>query len=172
MRIIRPVIGSAALLVFGTLSFSSAQAAVVTWNLNSPTGTLGTTQDYTTSGITITAAGFTGAGAATALFGKNDAGDEKGIGLNIGTDHEINLTNFIRIDFTNAQPALSDFMFKMGSSTDGEDWQIYGSATALTSLASATSLLTGSDENTHTLTGADGAYNFYYFAISTQDFGR
>jgi hypothetical protein len=156
---------SAALIAFGILAFTPAKAAVVTWNLNSSTGTLGNTQNYTSSAITITAAGFTGAGVATKLFGKNDGGDENGLGLNIGTDHEINLSNFIRIDFSNAQPLTSDFMFKMGSSTNGEDWEVYGSATAQTSLASTTSLLTGSDEGPHTFTGTAGAYNFYYFAI-------
>src|SRR5258708_2632414 len=102
MRILKAgVLASLALASVLSVDAGSApaKAAVVTWNLNSSTGTLGNSQTYTASAITITAAGFTGPGTATALFGKNDAGDEKGLGLNIGTDHEINLTNFIRIDF-------------------------------------------------------------------------
>ena len=41
-----------------------------------PTGVLGTSQVYTVGGLGITAYGFTNAGTPTALFGKNQAGDE------------------------------------------------------------------------------------------------
>ena len=128
------------------------RAAVVTWNLNTPTGTLGTSQNYTQSGITITAADFTRLAQRRRFSGKTTP-EMKRSRIEYRTDHEINLTNFIRINFSNAKPLTSDFMLKMGSSTNGEDWEVYGPATALTSLAGATSLLTGSDEITHTLTG-------------------
>jgi PEP-CTERM motif len=164
----RNTVASAALAVMAVMSLSSAQAAVVTWSLNSPTGLLSTTQNYTSNGITITAAGFTGAFSPTALYGKNGSGDEKGLGLNNDRsgDHEISGTNLIRIDFTNARTAgITDFVFAMNSSTDGEDWRILGSNVANTGL---TSLLTGSDESVHTLTGAAGAYKYYYFEIEYQ----
>ena len=53
-------IASAALIISGLLSLSSAQAVEVVWNLNLPDGVLGTTQTYTAGGVTITAAGFAG----------------------------------------------------------------------------------------------------------------
>jgi hypothetical protein len=161
-------VASAALAAMGLLSLSSAQAAVVTWSLNSPTGVLPTTQNYTSGGITITAAGFTGAFSPTALYGKNGSGDEKGLGLNNDPsgDHEISGTSLIRIDFTNARTAgITGFLFSMNSTTNGEDWEVLGSNTANTGL---TSLLTGSDENSHTLSGAAGAYKYYYFEIDHQ----
>ena len=164
----RSTIASAALAIAGFVSLSSAQAATVTWSFNSPTGVLPTTQNYTSNGITITAAGFTGSFNATALYGKNASGDEKGLGLNNDPsgDHEISGTNLIRIDFTNARNAgITNFLFTMNSTTDGEDWRVLGSNTANTGL---TSLLTGSDENSHTLTGTAGAYKFYYFELENQ----
>jgi hypothetical protein len=158
----------AALAAVGVMGLSSAQAAVVTWSLNSPSGLLPTTQNYTSGGITITAAGFTGAFAPTALYGKNGSGDEIGLGLNNDRsgDHEISGTSLIRIDFTNARTAgIADFLFTMNSTTDGEDWKVLGSNTANTGLVS---LLTGSDENSHTLMGTAGAYKYYYFEIEHQ----
>ena len=42
-----------ALVISGLLSLSSAHAAVITWNLDSPSGLLGNTQNYTAGGATI-----------------------------------------------------------------------------------------------------------------------
>jgi hypothetical protein len=51
------LLGAAALAaVIGTCA--SASASSVTWDLNSPTGTLGATQSYTSGGFTIVASGF------------------------------------------------------------------------------------------------------------------
>ena len=74
---------SAALIISGLVSLSSAQAATVTWDLGSPSGLLGNTQTYTAGGATISAAGFAGSfSSPTALFGKALGGDESGLGLN------------------------------------------------------------------------------------------
>src|SRR3979490_3259517 len=94
----------AGLLAATALGLSSAQAAIITWDFSSQTGNLGTTEGYTSGGISITAAGFTSDSFAhtTDLYGKNGGGgDEKGLGLNNDPDHEISGDNIIRIDFSN-----------------------------------------------------------------------
>jgi hypothetical protein len=146
---------------------TAANATVVTWNLNSPSGTLGNTQSYTDSGTgaSITAAGFNiNFDNPTALFGKNDGGDETGLGINGGFAHEIMGTYFVRI----AVPNLTDFSFQMNSSTDGGKWDVFGSDAP----TSGYSLVaTGTDESDHILTGANGAFRYYTFvAIPTGNF--
>ena len=158
-------IASTALIISGLLSLSSAQAAVITWNLDSPAGLLGNTQNYTAGGVTITAAGFTSNSfsTATALFGKANGGDENGLGLSNDRtgDHEICGTNLFGIDMTAARAAgVTGFSFMFGSTTDDESWQVFGSNSATTGFVS---VATGSDEIDHTLSGANSAFNFYYF---------
>jgi hypothetical protein len=170
----KKTIASTALIISGLLSLSSAQAAVITWNLASPTGLLGNTQAYTAGGATITAAGFTSNSFATgtALFGKSNGGDENGLGLaNDPTgDHEISGTNLIRIDMTGARAAgATDFSFMFASTTGGESWQVFGSNLATTGYVS---VATGSDEIDHVLSGANGAFNFYYFDTPTPNPGN
>ena len=71
-------------LAGASLAFlAQAKAAVITWNLGSPSGLLGVSQDYTAgpSLVTITATGFVNGNFAlasnqTELFGKNGGGDE------------------------------------------------------------------------------------------------
>ena len=158
-------------LLRDSLSLSSAQAATVTWNLNSPTGLLLDTQTYSGGGATITAAGFTSNsfGTATALFGKSAAvgSDENGLGLNDDPtgEHEINGTNLIRIDMTAARTAGdTGFSFVFDSTTPPDSWQVFGSNSAT---ASYTSVLTGSDEGVdHVLSGTDANFKFYYFTAT------
>src|SRR6516164_1711784 len=92
-------------ITMGGIGLSPAKAATETWNFNSPTGILGTTQTYLSSpgGLTATAAGFAstaadpnGAATPTALFGKNDGIEsgslENGLGVAAppgGSDNEI-----------------------------------------------------------------------------------
>ena len=89
-------------LLMTFIASQSAHAATVTFVFSSPTGELGNTQTYTASSLTITVLGFNGvsSGSATHLFGKNDSGDEKGVGINSGTDHEITTGNFVQIDLS------------------------------------------------------------------------
>ena len=154
-------------------------AASVVWNLNLPSGEQGTTDTLTSvsGGFTIGTAGFTYTGSLTGshsftavdLYGKNGGGDETGLGLGNTTglhphlvdptrDHEIVTGSLIRIDTTAAQAAgVGNFQFSFGSTTQGEEWSVYGSTAANTGLASLYSKQ--SDEGTHSLS----PYDFYYF---------
>jgi hypothetical protein len=153
----------AGLLAATALGLSSAHAAIVTWDFSSQTGNLGTTESYISSGISITAAGFTSSSFAhtTDLYGKNGGGDEKGLGLNNDPDHEISGDNIIRIDFRNARTAgLTGFSFSMNSSTDGEKWKVFGSNSATSGY---TLVASGTDESVHSILGANGLFKYYFF---------
>ena len=154
-----------ALIAATALVVGSTPANAVTWNLGTPSGDLGSTHTYTVGGFSITAAGFTNSTFSTAvhLYGKNNGGDEVGLGLmNDPTgEHEISGTSLIRIDFSSARLAgLKGFTFSMDSSTQSEGWSVYGSNSAATLY---TLLMSGQDENAHTLTGTADTYSFYYF---------
>jgi len=162
------IIFAMAVIAGTALSVSSAQASVVTWNLNSHTGNLGTTEIYTsTGGFTITAAGFTSSSFAstTDLYGKNASGDEKGLGINNDPtgDHEIWGSTLIRIDMTAARAAgVTGFSFQFGSTTGGESWQVFGT-NDVHGKTGYVSVATGHDELDHTLSGPNANYLFYYF---------
>src|SRR5213080_1984813 len=128
----------------------SIAACTCTFDLSSPSGVLGTSQTYTMPGpggpvpitadgflgvtrtytqpfgISITGAGFTDDGFATPvnLFGKNDGGNENGLGLtNDPTGaNEISGTSFIRISFPSFPPTghgiPATASFRMGSTTE------------------------------------------------------
>src|SRR5262245_20886946 len=110
------------------LSAGATRAATITWNLNLPSGLLGTTQNYTAGGVASTPAGFSsipqmGVNIPNVMrFGKNNGGDEVGLGLpnDPSGQNEITGLNIIRIDFSNAimAGALPDsFDFQMNSTT-------------------------------------------------------
>src|SRR5262245_28901069 len=99
MKIAKPTaLVKTALFVFcGSIAFlaCSAQATVVTWNLN-PNNldqSVGSSSNsYTASGYSITAYGYdnnSGTGVARNLFYKNDGSDEIGLGLSGITNHEL-----------------------------------------------------------------------------------
>jgi hypothetical protein len=154
-----------------TLGAGSAQAIV--WDLSggvAPPGTsVGTSHNFTAGGITITAAGFTSNAFTTSatLFEKNGGVGEIGLGLtndpNAG-QNEINGSNLIRIDFTNAKNAgVTNFDFQFGSTTSGESWLVFASNTG--TAGSFVQVASGSDELVHTLVGP--VSNFYYFKENT-----
>jgi hypothetical protein len=163
----------------------SIAACTCTFDLSSPSGVLGTTQTYTRSGPggpvpitaegflgvtrtytqqpfgpTITGAGFTDDGFATPinLFGKNDGGGEKGLGLtNDPTGaNEISGTSFIRISFPSFIPSGRNIpataSFRMGSTTEGESWLVLGSTSPTTGyVLLQTTQTAGNDELSHGL---------------------
>lgn len=109
-----------------------ASAAVLLYNFDNPTGTLGTSQSYTNSGVTITAYGFNGTntGTATNLYGKNEGGDEIGLGIASTSDHEIETYDFVQLNLSQlfaANPGVINMQF--GSVQPGESWKLYGSNT-------------------------------------------
>ncbi len=115
------------LLVFAAAP--SVRADTITFNFpGSHTGQLGTSQDFTSNGVTITAYGFSSQNHATNLYGKTAGGDETGLGL-VGTaDHEITTTSFIQLDLANLNNPTS-LNLGIGSVQSGEGYNIYGSNT-------------------------------------------
>jgi hypothetical protein len=168
----------------GLIGLAQAHAAVITWNLGTPSGLLGVSQDYTagSSLITITATGFINGNFAlpanqTALFGKDDAADEAGLGLNDDptqnggvSEHELHGTNWIQIDVHKANAAgVTNLSFTMDSSTGctavpcttgGDSWRVFGSNSA-TSLGTQLTGLIGFDElMSHPLPTGFDFFNF------------
>src|SRR5258708_30696556 len=104
--------------IAGILGVSSAQAVTVTWNLgpspavpgNPAAGAIGTSQNYTANGTTITAYGFASLssgsmGSAVNLYEKFTSNNptETGLGLNGTLNHEIAAPDLIAPNFPNAQ---------------------------------------------------------------------
>src|SRR6516165_8788249 len=157
-------------------SAGATRAATITWNLNLPSGLLGTTQTYTAGGITITAAGFSSIPQLginvqnVMLFGKNNGGDEVGLGLSNDPSgqNEITGLNIIRIDFSNvimagALPFSFDFQMNSTTGTVGaniEAWAVWGSF--FQDGFADPPLMTGTDENEHS--GLQ-LFPFYYFKV-------
>jgi hypothetical protein len=173
---LRSALMAVAVNAVAVLSAGATHAATITWNLNLPSGLLGTTQTYTAGGITITAAGFSGILQLgknvpdVMLFGKNNGGDEVGLGLSNDPSgqNEITGLNIIRIDFSNAIMAgalPNSFDFQMNSTTgtvgaNVEAWAVWGSF--LQSGFADPPLMTGTDENEHS--GLQ-LFPFYFFKV-------
>jgi hypothetical protein len=168
------------------MALSPAKAATETWNFNQFVGTLGVTQNYTSSpdGLTATAAGFSStvttpntAGAfntPTALFGKSDGFQggslENGVGVAPapgGSDSEILAgSSFIMVTLPTG---VTNVMASLGSATVGESWQIFGSTTG--AAGSWISVATGSDQDVlHSLqTAACAMCTFFAFFATGVD---
>jgi len=174
-----------ALVGASLLGLAQAKAAAITWNLGAPSGLLGVSQNYSAGSppVTITATGFINGNFAnpanqTALFGKGAGGDETGLGLNDDptlsggvSEHEINGTNWIQLNVTNAIAAgVTGLSFTMDSTTGctavpctapgGDSWRVFGSNSA-TSLGAQLPGLIGFDELTsHALPTGFDFFNF------------
>jgi hypothetical protein len=159
---------SAVLAVAAVMGLGVAPANAIVWDLVGTNTNLGTSEDFTVNGITITAYGFTGAGVATDLFGKNEGAGETGIGLTNDptTQNEISGTNFIQIDTAAARAkGVSAITFAFNSSTAGEGWLVFGSNT----LGVTGALLnTGTDENDHLV--SNDTFRFYSFLFDPTTF--
>ena len=145
-----------------------ASADNLSYIFNSPSGALGVSQQYTINGITLTAYGFDNSGNPINLYGKNDGGDEIGLGIDRAPNHEIQTYNFVQLDVTalhslNLQSALMSF----GSVQEGEGWNIYGSDT-LGSLG--TLLMSGSQDGGSTnIMSEVMSYDYIGIQASSQD---
>jgi hypothetical protein len=107
------------------------------WSFATPTGPQGQSHNYVGSDGTLLNAqafGPNGSGSGlpgpVQLFGKNNGGDENGVGLtNDPTgDNEITMGSFIQltIDHLFSSTTLS---FMAGSTTSGEAWAVFGTNT-------------------------------------------
>lgn len=162
------VIAVAAAVGMGAVATSSARAATVDFNFQSPSGDVGSSQHtYTVSGVSITASGLIGTffgGSAFGQFGSVDlfdktaGGDENGLGLanDSSGDHEITSGSFVEIQMPTGVTGVS---FNMDSSTGSDSWQVWG---CVSTTAKCSLLLTGTNENTHSL----GPDEYYFFTAS------
>lgn len=137
-------IKAAFVLLCGSVALvaSSAQATVVTWDLN-PSGlnqAAGTSsQPFTVSGYTITAYGYdnnAGTGTLHELFYKNAGSDEIGLGLTNVTNNEVQVNSngdplqFIQLNLTSILAAgFTNGKIEIGSVQSGELFNLYGSNT-------------------------------------------
>jgi hypothetical protein len=180
---LRRTLLTTALVGAAFLGIAQANAGVITWDLGTPGGLLGVSQNYSAGSppITITATGFINGNFSnpanqTALFGKEAGGDEVGLGLNDDptlsggvSEHELNGTNWIQLNVTNAVAAgVHGLSFIMDSTTGctvlpcstGDSWRVFGSNSA-TSLGAQLPGLIGFDEGlSHALPSGFDFINF------------
>ena len=156
------------------LTPAKATTITINWNLSSPGNTdPGPTETFsqTVSSTTyiLGAAGFsfpnplptTGTFTAIDLYNKAGTGDEKGLGINIDPtgDHEIYAKTLVRLDVTSLRgQGINNFQFTIGSTTNGEGMDVYGSSSANTGLTKLFSDIR-SEPGLYDLSG----YNYYYF---------
>jgi hypothetical protein len=162
----RHILVAGSLMLLGMLGIAS-HAGADTLVLDNPTGDLGTTHTYTLHGVNIVATGFNGGD----LYGKNSGTGEQGLGLvnDPSGDHEIwhkttGAQDFIQLNLLNLINAgFTSFEFQMGSTTDGEQWQVAACSTSGV-LCSNGSTLTGTNENVYSaplnLSAADPYLDF------------
>ena len=159
-----------ALTTAAALSWAANASAAVVINFNDPSGLLGTSQVYGDVGTQVTAYGYTG-GDPSALYGKAEGGDEDGVGLNSDPSgqHEIWFDagggTFIALDVSDLFGDASSVSVLFGSTTNGEEWEIFGS-NVLGDLGS--SLTSGTTEGNWILLPSFGTYTYYNF-VSNND---
>ncbi len=106
---------------------SPVRANTVNWDLDNPSGPLGTSETYTANGTTITAYGYNG-GTPTDLFGKTAGGDESGLGLRGRSDDEIAGKAFVQLDLTQLiNSGYTNYQLAIGSVQPGESYDVWGS---------------------------------------------
>jgi len=158
--------------VVAALLGGAAQASPITWDMSggvAPPGmAVGTTHNFSADGITISAAGFTNATQSTPtnLFLKNLHGDEVGLGIASGIDHEISGPDVVVVNFSSAIAAgltAASFDFKMDSVTGTDSWKVLGSTTGTAGSFNHT-VMSGHDEAVHS---GLPLFNFYEVSAPT-----
>ena len=166
----RLMLGAVALIA---LAAGSAANAATTISLGGSNVNWGNTHTYSTGFGNIVASGFTAANTATALYGKNLGGDEIGLGLNNDPsgDHEIYYGyGYVQLDVSALFGLVSGISFTTNSTTEGEQWSIYGSNTA-GSYTLANLLLSGTNESGGALPSF-GTYKYYDFVSTSTSGGK
>ena len=121
------LLAACAFLVSATMAFGTT----ISITFNSITGDLGvTSQSYSNGGTTVTAYGYV-SGSPHNLFGKNDGGDEVGLGLTGQPNNEITATDFIQLDIRQLAAHGFNTAALFVGSTQGTDepWDLYASNT-------------------------------------------
>jgi hypothetical protein len=165
------------LLGANTLTMASAASATVNIDFGSQPGNLGPTATYTSGGLTVKAYGYLdGFNFSTPgdLYGKDSTGDERGLGLaaDPSGQNEIywrdpsgpsHLGAFVELDVSALFGLVSNAEFFMNSTTNGEQWEVFGSNDPGCGwFCASASPLTGFDEGTHDLFDF-GTYKYYDF---------
>lgn len=117
----------------GAAALATGSMASATINFGTPTGNQGTTHTYTDGSLSVQATGYaSNGGSTTALYGKNLGGDESGLGLaaDPALQNEIYRNAFVQLDVSALFGKVSAVSFLMGSTTNGEQWSVYGSNSA------------------------------------------
>jgi hypothetical protein len=153
------------------LTAGSAAYAADTIDFTNPAGDVGSpTHVYAATGdptLFVTATGFSSEGVLSPnLYGKNLGGDEVGLGLTAdpSTQNEIFRAAFIQLNVTDLFGKVTSAVFNFGSTTLGEQWEVYGSDTA--GILGDALLYGQNDESTHDLFDAAfnwGNYDYYSF---------
>jgi hypothetical protein len=108
---------------------TSGCSVTSTWDFSAPSGPLGTAQTYTVNGITITAYGYTNASTPAALYGKNQGGDENGLGINGTVVNEITTSTYVQLDLANViASGARNAAIMINSVQSGEGYNLYGSS--------------------------------------------
>ena len=157
----------------GVAGLKSANAATYDWNFT-PTsdGVLASSVTYTNGSppLMAVATGYTDNSftTPTPLFGKIDGGDENGIGINSDPsgDHEIWGTTIIQVTLPTG---LSNIQAKLGSTTDGETYTVWGSSTSATGGYSQLIANGTLDDTFISLSSLCPTCNFFYFGIGSND---
>jgi len=150
---------------FSTLiTLAIAPVFADTWDFSSPHGSLGNSQTYTgtgTLGLVVTAYGFNGS-SPRHLFGKDEGGDENGLGLVDTFDNELNAGTgqFIQLDVSKLFGQVTNVEVEMGSSTHPDAWEILESNSLGT--VGTHVVLTGSNESLDSIT-LDSNYKYLTF---------
>ena len=113
-----------AMMIIASTSWADTNPSQITWNFDTPTGTLGTSQTYTSGGITLTASGFSSPFTPTDLYGKNEPGVQQGLGISGLPNNEIGGTAFVQLDVA---PIMSfgTGMLTIDSVQPGENYDIW-----------------------------------------------
>lgn len=153
------VIGLLGATAFAAASAASAQVT----SLGTPSGDIGTTHTYSTAAGNVIVSGFDGT-TAIDLFGKNNGGDEVGVGLANDTSGQNEIqagaSNFIQLDVSGLA-AGTPLSFLMGSTTAGEGWEVLATNTADCYMC-GTLAASGNDELWHLLGVPTTTYLDFY----------
>jgi len=151
------------------LCAASAANAAVQIDFNSATGDLGTSHVYSSGGYSVTAYGqSTFFGAAADLYGKNNGGDENGVGLaaDPSGQHEIygggNTVGepTVYLDVSSLLSTVSSAQFLMNSTTADEEWSVWFTNDPTSSWVST---LSGMTEGSFQDLPFWGDYKYYAF---------
>ena len=105
--------------------------STTTFTFTSTLGSIGTTDTFTSGGLSLVATGYSSPGVTTDMWAKNLGPDENGIGLTAGIVHEISGSMFIQLNLANILAASpSGITLSLGSIQSPDAYNVWGSNTA------------------------------------------